>query len=252
MRGQACFDRSGSQSSPGSATASLARKDGDQAPRIVHPPREDRRPMRARENKWVKATALWLTRAGAQPNQVSASSVLFASLSGTSLVLAATTAGTWAVVWFAAAGVFIPLRGLCNLCDGLMAIEGGLRTRSGEIFNDLPDRLSDSIVFVAAGCSVTWMSWGRELGWAAGLLAALTAYVRVLGASGGASQQFCGPMAKTQRMAVMAAACLAASVEAAMGLTPRSVMLALTVVVVGCVATIARRTFRIVRELEAG
>ncbi len=207
--------------------------------------------MRARENKWVKGTALWLTRVGARPNHVSASSVLFAALSGACLVVAATTAGPWAVAWFAAAGACIPLRGLCNLCDGLMAIEGGLKTRSGEIFNDFPDRLSDSIVFVAAGYSVTWVSWGRELGWAAGLLSAMTAYVRVLGVSGGASQQFCGPMAKTHRMVVMAAACLAASVETAMGHTPRAVMLALAVVVVGCVATIGRRTFRIARELEA-
>jgi phosphatidylglycerophosphate synthase len=207
--------------------------------------------MRLRENTWVKGTAFWLLRAGGRPNQVSASSVVFASLSGICLVVAATTAGRWAAISFAAAGAFISLRGLCNLCDGLMAIEGGLRTKSGEIFNDLPDRLSDSIVFVAAGHSLASMNWGRELGWAAALLAVMTAYVRVLGASSGASQQFGGPMAKTHRMAVMAAACLAASVEAASGHTPRAVVVALAIVVIGCVATIGRRTLRVVRELEA-
>src|SRR6266576_3410050 len=47
-----------------------------------------------------------------------------------------------------------------------------------------------------------------EGGWLAAVLAVITAYVRALGTSAGASPYFLGPMAKPHRMAVMTAACL--------------------------------------------
>ena len=213
--------------------------------------RKDRRPIGLRQNTWVRATAAWLTRAGIRPNHISILSVVFAALSAACFVLAATADAGWRSVWFLAAAGFIPPRGLCNLCDGLMAIEGGLKTKSGELFNDLPDRISDSLVLVAAGHSITWGGWGPELGWAAGLLAVLTAYVRVLGGCAGASQQFCGPMAKTHRMVVIGAACVAAAVESALGWTDRAMTVALAVVAVGSVVTITRRTVRIAKQLES-
>jgi len=40
---------------------------------------------------------------------------------------------------------------LCNMLDGMVAIEGGRQTKSGEIFNDLPDRVADAVIFVCAG-----------------------------------------------------------------------------------------------------
>ena len=212
---------------------------------------KDRRPVGARENKWVRAIAAWLGRMGARPNHISLLGVLFAGLSGFCLILAPTAEPPWQSAWFLAAAAFIPFRGLCNLCDGLMAIEGGLKTKSGDIFNDLPDRISDSILLVAAGYLATWVGWGRELGWAAAMLAVLTAYVRVLGGAAGASQQYCGPMAKSHRMGVMGAACLLAALESALGLDERAMTLGLVMIAVGSVITIARRTYRIVRELEA-
>lgn len=211
----------------------------------------NRRPIGLRENKWARETATRLARAGIQPNQVSIMNVVFAGMSGVCLTLAAGTDPGWRIVLFAAAALFIPLRGLCNLCDGLMAVEGGLKTSSGEIFNELPDRVSDLLLLVAAGYSITEVSWGRELGWATGLLAVLTAYVRVLGGSAGASQQFCGPMAKTHRILVLMAACLAAAVEVAVGWNLHVMVLSLSVIIVGCVLTISRRTYRIVNELES-
>jgi phosphatidylglycerophosphate synthase len=212
---------------------------------------KDRRPIRARENKRVKATAAWLVRAGVRPNQVSLLSVVFSGLSAGCLFLAARSEPSWAIALFIAAGVFIPLRGLCNLCDGLMAVEGGLKTKSGAIFNDLPDRVSDPLLLVAAGYSITWASWARDLGWAAGLLAVMTAYVRVLGGTAGASQQFCGPMDKSPRMVVMMAACVLTAIELALGWIPRAMILGLGVIIAGCVITVFRRTLRIVGELEA-
>jgi phosphatidylglycerophosphate synthase len=104
---------------------------------------------------------------------------------------------------------------------------------------------------VSAGHSATWVSWGSTLGWAAAVAAILTVYVRVLGASAGAGHYFCGPMAKQHRMAVMTAACVAAALEAAADPGGRVMTVALLVIIVGCLVTIARRTRRIVADLES-
>lgn len=213
--------------------------------------KRDRRPIKMRENKWVKKTAAWLTRLGTRPNHISILSVVFSGLSGVCLVLVAAGSPWRRSILYLAAAAFIPLRGLCNLCDGLMAVEGGLKTKSGEIFNDLPDRISDPLLLVAAGYSINGASWGRELGWAAGLLAVMTAYVRVLGGSAGGSQQFCGPMAKTHRMLVIMAACLIAAGEVAIGRNPRVMILALGWIIAGSMITILRRAYRVVKELES-
>jgi phosphatidylglycerophosphate synthase len=211
----------------------------------------DRRPIGLRDQIVVRAIAAWLVRVGVKPNQVSVLGVGFSALSATCLLIAPTAEPAWGGILLIGAATFIAFRGLCNLCDGLMAIEGGLRTRSGEIFNDLPDRVSDVLVLVAAGYAVPVVGWGRELGWLAGLLAALTAYVRVLGAAAGAAQQFGGPMAKPQRMIVLGAACLAGAVESAAGQPAYALAGGLVVVAVGSAITIVRRAARIVRELEA-
>ena len=212
---------------------------------------KDRRPIRAREDDRVRAIAAWLARVGLRPNQVSALSVGFSGLSAGCLFLAVGSEPVWAIVLYVAAAAFIPLRGLCNLCDGLMAVEGGLKTKSGAIFNDFPDRVSDPLLLVAAGYSIAGASWARDLGWAAGLLAVMTAYVRVLGGSAGASQQFCGPMDKSPRMVVVMAACVLTAIELALGWVPRAMIVGLSVIIVGGVITVFRRTVRIVEELES-
>ncbi len=215
------------------------------------PRKEDRRPAQARENRWVKGVAAWCLEVGLRPNHVSIVGMGFAVLSATCLFLVPIVSHRWAAAMFAAACASIPFRGLCNICDGLMAIEGGLKTKAGQVFNDLPDRASDSLLLVAAGYSTGPERWAHELGWAAGLLAVMTAYVRVLGGSSGASQQFCGPMDKTRRMIVMATACVVAAVEVALGWPTRAMIVALGIVIVGSAATIARRAYRIVKELKS-
>ena len=212
--------------------------------------RLDRRPARARENPWIKAAAARLVDRGLRPNQISLLSVVFSAVAAGSLLLAAASEYPWRTAQYFMSAACIPLRGLCNLCDGLMAVEGGLRTRAGAIYNDLPDRLSDSLLLVAAGYSITGVNWGRDLGWAAGLLSVLTAYVRVLGGSAGASQPFCGPMDKSSRMLVMAGACLAAAGESAWVREPLAMIPALGLIATGCVVTVLRRTRRILLELE--
>src|SRR5439155_1544730 len=82
----------------------------------------------------------------------------------------------------------IQLRLLCNLLDGMVAIEGGLQSKSGDVFNEVPDRVSDALILLGAGYATApalGLAWAGALGSAAALLAVLTAYVRALGATVG-------------------------------------------------------------------
>ncbi|MEM7227211.1 MAG: hypothetical protein AAF432_00205 [Planctomycetota bacterium] len=147
---------------------------------------------------------------------------------------------------------WIGLRGLCNLLDGMIAVEGGLQTRSGAIFNEFPDRIADSLFFLGAGMAARGEFSGVHLGWAAALMAAIVAYVRVLGASAGARHDFRGPMAKTHRMAILAIGCVAAGVELIVIESSHSIRVTLGVIVLGCLITIGRRLRGIVRSLDGG
>jgi phosphatidylglycerophosphate synthase len=211
-----------------------------------------RRPIQARNTKWAAAVTRWLVRAGLRPNHISVLSMFFGALAGAFLLLGGRgeTVPLRVSLLLAAAGC-MQMRLLCNLFDGMVAIEGGFKTRSGEVFNELPDRVSDILIFLAAGYSHPELAWMRELGWAAALLAVLTAYVRAFGGAAGVSQPFCGPMAKQQRMAVMTFACVLGAIFAGASWGAEITRAALLIVALGCNLTIARRVLRIIGELEA-
>jgi phosphatidylglycerophosphate synthase len=210
-----------------------------------------RRPLRTRSRAWAAALAAVLEGRGVRPNQISAAGVVFAA-AGASCLAALPRVGEPArFVLLAAAAALVQLRLLANLMDGMVAIEGGRRTPTGELFNEIPDRLADLLLLVAAGYAVTWVSWGDALGWAAGVAAVLTAYVRLLGGALGVTQHFCGPLAKPHRMAVLTAACLISELEVVYGYAGRVLAVALGIVVVGSVLTFIRRTRLVVLELAA-
>jgi phosphatidylglycerophosphate synthase len=211
---------------------------------------ENRRPLKSRNTPWAAAAARWLARMGFRPNAISILSVVFAALAGGCFVLAAGAEKPAKIALFIGAAAAIQCRLLCNLFDGMVAIEGGFRTKAGEIYNELPDRFADALILVGAGYASHWWKGSIEPGWAAALLAVLTAYVRALGVAAGATQQFCGPMAKPHRMAVMTVASLLAVVEVLLDWPSRVIPLALTLIVLGCGVTIVRRTARIIRELN--
>lgn len=210
-----------------------------------------RRPIRARDTRWATAIARRLAAAGISPNMISVASVFFATAAG---------AAAWASVWggavrvpllFVLAAIFIQCRLLCNLFDGMVAIEGGRRTNSGEIFNDMPDRIADPFVFVLVGLACQDFPFGVTLGWLAALLAVLTAYVRVLAGSAGAPQRFLGPMAKQHRMALLTIALLLAAALYPWGYHSFVLGSALALVVLGSLITVIRRAIVAVRDLEA-
>lgn len=208
----------------------------------------NRRPIAARQSPWAGATARWLAGTGIRPNHISVLSVAFGALAGAALALTPWVSGPQRSLLLLAAAGGIQLRLLCNLFDGMVAVEGGFRTAAGEIYNELPDRFADLAIFVGAGYAAGSLP---VLGWAAAAAAVTTAYVRALGAAAGAGQQFVGPMAKQHRMALMTGVCVAQA-ALALGRWPLELFRpALWVVLFGCAITMVRRCSRIVRALEA-
>jgi phosphatidylglycerophosphate synthase len=98
---------------------------------------------------------------------------------------------------FFAAAVLIQLRLLANMFDGMVAVESGRACPLGELYNDVPDRVSDAATLIGLGYAAG--GW-PEMGYFAAVLAVLTAYVRAVGKAAGAGSDFRGPMAKQQRM----------------------------------------------------
>ncbi len=214
-------------------------------------PDPKRRPLATRDRGWAKALARALNSAHVSPDAISIASLVFAAGAAAALLASGQSFGVARVLELLAAAALIQLRLLCNMLDGMVAVEGGHQTPHGELFNDMPDRFADLAILVGAGYSLTAFAWGRELGWVAGVLAVLTAYARVLGASMGARHYFIGPMAKPQRMAVMTVACVLAVFEPLLGWRGQVVALALAIVAIGSLVTLVRRTLRIVAEVNA-
>lgn len=211
-----------------------------------------RRPLKSRDTTWAKVIANRMARAGLRPNGISVAGAVFAGLAGICFWHAGHGVNDWRwSMWLLLASCGMQLRLLCNLFDGMVAIEGGFQTKAGEIFNELPDRFSDAFVFIGAAYAVPECAWARELGWTAAVLAVITAYVRALGASMGAGQQFIGPMAKQQRMATMTAACAVGALAPLWPWLASVIPTALAIVAGGCLVTIFRRCRRIARAMEA-
>jgi len=206
----------------------------------------DRRPLGARNWNASRTATKWLAAHGVAPNVISLSGLL-ASL-GAGSMMAATGVSDRTALLLVAACALIIVRGMCNMLDGMVAVSTGKASRGGELFNEVPDRLSDAVTLVGAGYAIGGMP---ELGYIAALSALFTAYVRVQGCSLGTRADFRGPMAKTQRMFVVITAALytafaPASWQRAAAIVPHvGVMaLALTVIIAGCAVTALRRLRR--------
>ena len=211
-----------------------------------------RRPVKSRQARWIRAFAAWLARHRLPPNVISAASVV-AAVAATMCMFAVHAAPPlWQFILLLAAIGFILLRLLANVTDGLVAVEGGLKSPTGDLFNEVPDRLSDVVIIVGAGYAIPGVGWAVSLGWVAALLAVLTAYVRLLGGALGFVQDYSGPMAKAHRMAVLCAGCAVSGIEImVMGFKGWSLAGALVVVAVGSLFTALRRLASIRRQLIA-
>ena len=202
---------------------------------------DNRRPLTSRSTAWARFLTVVLIRAGVSANVISVVSVVFATAGAALLVGSPTAAG------LIAAAACVQLRLLCNLLDGMVAIEGHRQSPVGALYNEVPDRLADSLFIVALGYAVG-VPW---LGWAGALAAAITAYIRVLGGSLGLSQDFRGPMAKPHRMAVLTAACVLGAIELSVWGSQWALILAAWIIALGSAVTCGTRLIAIARQLRA-
>jgi phosphatidylglycerophosphate synthase len=210
-----------------------------------------RRELATRNAGWAKTLARWLGQRGVRPNTISIAGVVFAAGAGVAFYLAPDLARAQHAALLLLAAACVQLRLLCNLLDGMLAVEGGFKSKTGDIYNDLPDRMADVFILVGAGYSVRSLAFGVTLGWAAATLALFTAYVRVLGGALGVTQHFIGPMAKQHRMFALTVFTLLAAAEALLAMPPRSMRIGLGVIVAGSIVTSFRRIRRIAAEVEA-
>jgi phosphatidylglycerophosphate synthase len=199
-----------------------------------------RRPLASRDSRLAQRIAAALARSAVTPNQISVVSIAFALCGAAALVQASP-------IWLLIAAVCVQLRLLCNLLDGMVAIEGGKQSAVGALYNEFPDRIADSVLLVALGYAAL-MPW---LGWLAALLAALTAYVRATGGALGLAQDFRGPMAKPHRMAVLTIACVVDAAELYWNGTRYALLAAANLIAAGSALTCVTRTLAIARQLRA-
>jgi len=213
---------------------------------------QNRRPLKVRAAAWPRALAARLAAAGVSPDAISAASVAFAAVGGGLLLLAATPNPALRGVYLVMAALCIQLRLVCNLLDGLVAVEHGRGGPAGPIWNELPDRLADVLLMVGAGYGARALGLpGAEIaGWIAAVLAVTTAYVRELGRGLGQPADFSGPMAKPQRMAALTVGCVIAAFEPLWGGRGQVMLLALAVIAVGALVTVVRRTHRLAGRLR--
>jgi phosphatidylglycerophosphate synthase len=146
-----------------------------------------------------------------------------------------------------------------NMLDGMVALASGKASPRGEIVNELPDRVSDVLIFVG----VAHGGWANPfLAYWVAILAVMTAYVGTLAQAVTGRRRFEGWMSKQWRMVALAAGAWAlwGSVAIASG-APGTAASAgqfrvldwtLWVIVAGCVQTVIVRVAHTLRDLAPG
>jgi phosphatidylglycerophosphate synthase len=206
--------------------------------------------LQTRKTRWAAALSRRIADGGVTPNQISVASIFCAFLTAACFVEARNSHGTAQAAWLLSVALTIQARLLCNLLDGMVAVECGRKSKTGDIYNDFPDRVSDIVTLVAAGYAAS-CPYGPIMGWMAAVLALFTAYVRLLGGSLGTPQYFIGPMAKQHRMAALTVGCIIAAGLAAAHMTVWGIDTALAVIIAGAIVTSVRRIRRIASDLES-
>ena len=210
----------------------------------------DRRPIAARGLSPVVAAANWLVRRGASPNAISVAGAVAACLAGIAFALTRHAPGFARPLWLLGAAL-VQARLMANLLDGMVAIGRNVASATGELFNEVPDRVSDTAVLVGLG----WAAGQLALGFAAALAAMATAYVRAIGKGLGQPSDFSGPMAKQQRMALVTGLAIACTVLPTgwVGAWPAVALwitIALWILTLGALVTAGRRLAHVARALR--
>src|SRR5579884_4031102 len=207
-----------------------------------------RRPIADGFRRTAQAAVRWCVRRDIHPNWVSYSSIV-------------ASAGAALCFWQSGhlPALLIPAVGLCyvrlwfNMLDGMVALASGKASRIGEIVNELPDRISDVLIFVGVAHSALCHP---ITGYWAALFALLVAYVGILGQAVGGPRQFGGLMTKPWRMVTLHVGAWL-TLGLLWGMSEQVAYGGLTVldwtnlvIIAGCVQTLWVRLRRMVRELK--
>ena len=154
-----------------------------------------RRPIAAAFRRTADGATRFCVRHEIHPDTVSYLSILAA------LVAAICFWKSGEIRWLlVVAPLFCYLRLWFNMLDGMVAVAAGKASRRGEILNDLPDRVSDVIIFVGVAHSGLM---NPIFGYWAAIAALLTAYVGLFGQALGVQREFGGIMSKPWRMVTL-------------------------------------------------
>jgi phosphatidylglycerophosphate synthase len=166
----------------------------------------ERRPIRTRDARLSHRLSGVLATRGVTANSISVAGMICGILAG--IALAATQWTGWQTGAFIAGAALVQFRLLANMLDGMVAVGTGTASPLGELYNEIPDRVSDVATLIGAGFAA---GGNPMLGALAACAAVLVAYVRAEGKVAGAHQEFCGPMAKPQRMFLVTLGALASA-----------------------------------------
>ena len=154
-----------------------------------------RRPIADLFRRTAQGTVRLCVRQGVHPDAVSYLSIV--------------AAGAAAVCFWQAGRqpwLLIPAVGCCylrlwlNMLDGMVALASGKASLRGELLNELPDRISDVLIF--AGTAHSTLCHPLSGYWAA-IFALLVAYVGMFGQALGVQREFSGLMTKPWRMVAL-------------------------------------------------
>jgi phosphatidylglycerophosphate synthase len=146
------------------------------------------------------------------------------------------------------APLFCYLRLWFNMLDGMVAVAAGKASRRGEILNDLPDRISDIIIFGGVAHSGLM---NPLVGYWAAIFAVLTAYVGLFGHALGVQREFGGMMSKPWRMVALSIGAWLTFFADPSSFRHFTILdWTCLIVIVGCIETIVVRLKRITVALQ--
>lgn len=207
---------------------------------------ESRRPLASRDTGWAQRVARKLSGTSLTPNRISQGSIVFALVACVAFWKSSATGTTLTGALLLLAALACQLRLLCNLFDGMVAVEGGKSEPDGPFWNEAPDRAADFLILTGAGLATGQLS----LGLTASALAIATAYIRELGRAEKLDADFSGPFAKPQRMALITAGAGLAALETWANGTIYALTIALWITTLGTGFTVLRRSARLIAALK--
>lgn len=160
-----------------------------------------RRPIAGMFRKTAEAAVRAAVRARIHPDVFSYASIVAAGIAAW-LFWQSRTHPRYIVL----AVAFAMLRLWLNMFDGMVALAAGKGSKRGEIVNDLPDRVSDVLIFAGVAhsgwCNAYYAYW-------VAIAAVIVAYVGLFGQAVGVQREFSGVMAKPWRIVALSIGALA-------------------------------------------